>query len=105
MQPRDAFEARDEVQLLDVREDEEWVAGHIEGAVHIPMGQLMARLNEVDRERTVVVVCRMGGRSATVADALLRVGYEAHNLEGGMQAWQQAELPFVSDTDRDPYVA
>lgn len=83
--------------LLDVREPEEWQAGHAAGAVWIPMGELLGRLPEVPRDRRVVAVCRVGGRSERVAGALLQRGYDVVNLAGGMQAWASAGLDVVSD--------
>lgn len=104
MTPREAHERRDGVQFLDVRESDEWAAGHIAGAVHIPMGQLAARQDEVAIDRPVVCVCRSGARSGRVARALGRAGYEAHNLRGGMHAWSRAGLPFVADDGGPPRV-
>lgn len=101
----EAHELREEVQLLDVREPHEWEAGHIEEAVHIPMGQLAARQDEIAADRTVVAVCRSGARSGQVAAALQNAGYDAHNLDGGMQAWDRAGLPYVAEHDGDPRVA
>jgi rhodanese-related sulfurtransferase len=89
--------------LLDVREDDEWEAAHVEGAVHVPLGQLPERVAELPDER-VVVVCRSGARSGRATVWLNRNGYEAVNLEGGMQAWARARLPMVSDTGLDPVV-
>ncbi|GEO94283.1 rhodanese-like domain-containing protein [Kocuria turfanensis] len=80
-------------QVLDVREDFEVADGMIPGALHIPMGQLTARLPELDRTRPVIVVCRSGNRSARVADALNGAGYTADTMAGGMLAWQRAGLP------------
>jgi rhodanese-related sulfurtransferase len=81
--------------LLDVREHGEWASGRAPGAVHMPMSEL--RSDSVPRDRPVLVVCRMGGRSAAVADALDRLGYDAANVAGGMQAWAAAGLPVVGD--------
>lgn len=78
---------------LDVREDEEWDAGRIDGALHIPMGELGQRQAEIPQDRPIVAVCRSGSRSAAVTQALLRAGYEVENLAGGMEAWQAAGLP------------
>jgi rhodanese-related sulfurtransferase len=86
---------RAEFQLLDVREDDEWTAGHIDGALHIPLGQLAARLDELPKERTIVAVCRSGGRSEAAVRGLRKLGYEAENLEGGVNAWDRAKLPLV----------
>jgi rhodanese-related sulfurtransferase len=86
--------------LLDVREDEEWQAGHAPAAQHVPMGQLPARLDEVPADCTVVCVCRVGGRSGAVARALTAEGFDVRNLAGGMLAWEAAGFPVVSDGDR-----
>ena len=100
-----AHAMRAEVQLLDVREVPEWVAGHIEGAVHVPMHQLNAAQDQLSTDRTIVCVCRSGQRSAAVAQALSRAGYDAVNLLGGMHAWHLAGLAYVAEGDHDPYVA
>jgi rhodanese-related sulfurtransferase len=84
---------RGEAVLLDVREQREWDAGHAPGAVHIPLGQLAARLPELPQDRPVVAVCRSGSRSSRAVKALQRAGVEAENLDGGMRAWQRAGLP------------
>jgi rhodanese-related sulfurtransferase len=77
--------------LLDVRTADEWTGGHIAGSVHIPMDQLMQRMNEVgDR---VVCVCAVGARSARVAEFLNAQGREAVNLDGGIYAWASSGLP------------
>ena len=95
---------------LDVREDEEWVAGHLEGARHIPMGEVPGRLAEVAAladeapSGEVVVVCRSGGRSARVVAWLAHNGVDAVNLAGGMGAWADAGRPMVSETAGDPFV-
>ena len=81
--------------LLDVRESYEWAEGHAPDALHVPMSELNARADEIDRDRTVVCMCHVGQRSAVVADALTRAGWDAVNLAGGMEAWQQSGLPVV----------
>ena len=86
-----------EVLLLDVREDDEWAAGHAPDAVHVPMGQL--RQDTVPRDRPVLVVCRVGGRSAAVAQALEQLQYDVANVAGGMLTWSAAGLPVVRDGD------
>jgi rhodanese-related sulfurtransferase len=91
--------------LLDVREPDEWRAGHIEGAHHIPMGQLPQRLDEVPTDATVVAVCRSGQRSAQVTMWLGQQGYEVVNLDGGMHAWAGAGRAMVADHDGEPHVA
>jgi rhodanese-related sulfurtransferase len=95
-------------RLLDVREDEEWDAGHIDGAIHIPMGtvpQAVADgLDWLTPGAEVVVVCAVGGRSGQVAAWLNRQGYEALNLTGGMHAWADAGHPMVSTDGSKPTV-
>lgn len=78
--------------VLDVREDEEWEAGRIAGSVHIPLGALGSRQGEIP-QAPLIVVCRSGSRSAYAAAALIRAGYSAENLAGGLEAWQAAGLP------------
>lgn len=94
--------------LLDVREDDEWAAGHIDGAVHVPMMQVPQRLQfdpgPVTPDATVVVVCKVGGRSAQVTAWLRQQGYDATNLAGGMLAWDAAGRPMVADGDRPAQV-
>ena len=83
--------------LLDVREHDEWTAGHATGAQFVPLGEVDRRLTELERERRVVVMCRSGQRSAR-ATAFLRVqGFDAVNLAGGMRAWATAGLDVVTD--------
>ena len=87
-----------EAFLLDVREDDEWAAGHAPGAVHLPMHQVPARLAEVPTDRPVDVVCHFGGRSAQVTAYLLQAGVDARNVDGGMDAWERAGKPVVTDS-------
>ncbi|GAA4934787.1 rhodanese-related sulfurtransferase [Nonomuraea thailandensis] len=96
--PADAY-------LLDVREQDEWLAGHAPEAVHIPMTQIQGRVDEVPADRTVYVVCRVGGRSMNVTAWLNQLGRDAVNVGGGMQAWESASKPMVSETGQQPYVA
>lgn len=95
----------DEVWLLDVREDDEWAAGHAPGARHIPLGQLGARAAEVPQDELIYVICRSGHRSANAAQALAGAGWRAVNVAGGMQQWAAAGRPMVTDSGADPYVA
>lgn len=105
LHPREAHARLDEVQLLDVREVPEWVAGHVEVALHVPMHQLHTAQDQLATDRTIVCVCRSGARSAAVAEALRRAGYDAVNLLGGMVAWAADGLPYVAAGDADPRVA
>ncbi|HEX7966488.1 MAG TPA: rhodanese-like domain-containing protein [Gammaproteobacteria bacterium] len=74
-------------ELLDVREPSEYALVHVQGARHIPMGQIPGRLEELDSQRTYVVMCHHGGRSQRVAEFLAAQGYQAVNLAGGIDAW------------------
>jgi rhodanese-related sulfurtransferase len=102
------------VVLLDVREDDEWQRGHAPGARHIPIGQVPSRLNEIDPDVKLFVVCQAGGRSQRVAQYLARNGYAPVNVSGGMspcpsggwaprlrgeypQSWAVAGRPVVTD--------
>ena len=89
--------------LVDVREPEEWVAGHIDGAVHLPLGELAARVDELP-DGELVMLCRSGQRSARAVAWLNRVGRDAVNLSGGMHAWEAAGRPMVSETGAPPAV-
>ena len=91
--------------VLDVREDYEWVAGHIEGAKHVPMMQLPQHVQEaLHPEEHVVVVCRVGSRSAQVTAWLIQHGFDAVNLDGGLVAWEHAGLALVSEDGSPPRV-
>jgi rhodanese-related sulfurtransferase len=76
-----------EATLVDVREDAEWEAGRVPGAVHIELNELPARAEEVPKDRTAVFYCRTGNRSAMAAEAFAQAGWDAHNLGGGLVAW------------------
>jgi rhodanese-related sulfurtransferase len=84
-------------QLVDVRADHEWEAGHIAGAVHLPLDELAGRAKELDRERAVVVYCRGGRRCEMAAEALASAGFEATPIAGGIRAWEEAGLPLEPD--------
>lgn len=90
-----------DVVLLDVREDDEWAAGHVAGAVHIPMMQVPQRLEHdpgpITPQTPIVVMCKGGGRSAQVTAWLLQHGYDATNMTGGLLAWQAAGRPLEAD--------
>jgi hydroxyacylglutathione hydrolase len=83
--------------LIDVREPEEWSAGHAPDARLIPMSQVEGRLSELTGSAKTLVVCRTGGRSAAITELLTSRGLEAANLAGGMRAWSDAGLPVVTD--------
>lgn len=85
--------------VLDVREPEEWRAGHAKGAVHIPMGEIVARIHELPADQRVHVVCRVGGRSAQVTQYLIVQGLDAVNVDGGMLAWASSGCSLEADGD------
>ena len=93
--------------LLDVREPDEWDAGHAPGAHHLPMSQFNERYGDVlpPAETPIVAVCRVGGRSQRVAVALAQAGYTVANLAGGMQAWAEADNGVVTDDGSPGQVA
>ena len=86
------------VVLLDVREQDEWDAGHAPGAVHIPLAELPARLHELpDTDAgTLAVTCRGGGRSSQAVAWLGQQGFDVANLDGGMKSWHAAGKPVVA---------
>ena len=91
--------------LLDVRNADEWEAGHVEGATSIPMHQIVDRQGELPTNREIVVICKVGGRSAKVAEALVTAGYAAANVAGGAEAWQAAGFPIVTSDGQPGTVA
>jgi rhodanese-related sulfurtransferase len=91
------------LHVLDVREPVEWAHGHIDGATHIPLRDLPARLSEVPEGQTLVV-CKVGGRSAQAVGYLAAHGHDVVNLDGGMLEWEAAGRPMVSDTGQPPQV-
>ena len=89
--------------VLDVREDDEWQAGRVEGSVHIPLRELGDRFTELPTGQ-VLVVCRSGNRSAYATAYLTDQGFDAVNLAGGLIAWQGAGRPLTTDDDRPAQV-
>ncbi|MFC9651492.1 MULTISPECIES: rhodanese-like domain-containing protein [unclassified Streptomyces] len=94
--------------VLDVRENDEWAAGHVEGALHVPMSDFVARFGEVTEAvaegRRAYVMCRVGGRSAQVTQYLVQQGVDAVNVDGGMLAWDGAGRPMVADNGSPAFV-
>ncbi len=93
------------VYLLDVREDDEWTAGHAPDAVHVRLGELGARAAELPRNRQVYVICRSGTRSAYAAQALAGAGLTTVNVADGMTGWAVAGRPMISEDGSEPHVA
>jgi rhodanese-related sulfurtransferase len=83
--------------ILDVREPEEWAAGHVEGATHVPLGEVPQRLGELPDADPLYVICRSGNRSGRAVAWLGQQGVETVNVAGGMRAWAAAGRPMVSD--------
>ena len=91
--------------LLDVREDDEWAAGHAPEAVHVRLGDLGARTAELPRDQELYVICRSGARSAYASQALTAAGLNAVNVADGMTGWAIAGRPMVSEDGTEPHVA
>ena len=85
--------ARPSGTVVDVRERHEYVAGHVGGALLIPMGQLSARVHELDRSRPVYVICATGHRSLAMTDLLRACGFDAWSVTGGTNAWARSGRP------------
>ena len=87
----------DDIQIIDVREDHEVAIGTIPNSVHIPLAQILTRMNEIDPNRETVVHCKMGGRSARAIDALQRSGHQGRlmNLKDGIIGWSNEVDPSV----------
>ena len=79
--------------VLDVRQPEEYSAGHIAGSKLIPLGELNKRINELPKDREIVCVCASGNRSQSATKFLVDAGYNAFNMKGGMFLWQRTQLP------------
>jgi rhodanese-related sulfurtransferase len=99
--PRTVFDRREEVQLLDVREPIEWNEGRIEGAVHIPLQQVLdGRTEGLDPSRPVVIYCRTANRSEVARLMLEARGFQTHVMAGGSEAWVAEGLPFTTPDGR-----
>lgn len=90
------------IQLIDVRQDHEFEAGRIAGARHLELAQLPAQADVVEASRPVVFYCRSGARSGMATDAFAQAGFDAHNMVGGLLAWEAAGLPLDPE---DGYVS
>ena len=95
----------EDIYLLDVREDDEWTAGHAPGAVHISLGQLGGQADQVPKDQPVYVICRAGSRSARATQVLGANGWDVTNVSDGMQGWEAAGRPMVSESGAPPFVA
>lgn len=100
-----AADVPDDAFLLDVREPDEWEAGHAPDARHIPLGQLGARAEEIPKTAAIYVICRSGVRSARATQALTGAGWQALNVDDGMQGWAAAGRLMTTDSGAPPFVA
>ncbi|MEO9153012.1 MAG: rhodanese-like domain-containing protein [Lapillicoccus sp.] len=98
-------ELADDAVVLDVREQDEWDLGHAPHAVHIPLGDLPARVGELPQvDGALAVTCKAGGRSARAVAWLAQQGYDVRNVDGGMMAWAAAGKPMVAAGAAQPRV-
>jgi rhodanese-related sulfurtransferase len=84
--------------VVDVREDDEYADGHVSGAVHIPLGTVPQRFEEIPGDRPVYVICARGSRSARAVEFLRAKGIDAVNVAGGTLAWTNSDRPVVTGT-------
>ena len=85
------LQGRDDIVLIDVREQDEYDAGHIPGITLIPMSEFQSRVDEIPTDKTVILTCRSGNRSGQVFGFLKENGYDnIHNMDGGIVAWERA---------------
>ncbi|MCK0112221.1 rhodanese-like domain-containing protein [Ornithinimicrobium sp. F0845] len=95
----------DDAVVVDVREDNEWHAGHAPNAIHVPMGSVPESLDALpDTDETIPVICRSGGRSDRVVQWLVQQGFDVVNVDGGMRAWAAAGKEMQSEDGSEPTV-
>jgi rhodanese-related sulfurtransferase len=95
----------DGVFLVDVREEDEWTAGHAPDALHLRLGDLQDRAQELPRDQELYLICRGGARSAYAAQVLASQGWQTINVADGMTGWAVAGRPMVSESGAEPFVA
>lgn len=95
MDSHEAFGRLSEMQLVDVRQPHEFATGHIEGSLSIPLKQLPTRAPELNRDQRTLVICQIGQRSDFGARYLRSLGFDAHNLDGGLARWSAHGLPLM----------
>lgn len=100
-----AAEVPADARLVDVREHDEWAAGHAPDAVHIPLGEFGARYTEIPSDGAVYLICRSGARSNQAAHALSGAGWEALNVADGMIGWHAAGRAMECPAGSTPFVA
>ena len=91
------MDAGEDIQLIDVRQPDEYAFARIEGAKLIPLGEIVRRMNEIDPNKEVILQCKAGGRSATAIQMLTRAGFQGKmsNLKGGITAWSNEVDPSI----------
>ncbi|MGC5585203.1 rhodanese-like domain-containing protein [Ornithinimicrobium sp. W1679] len=95
----------DDALVVDVREHDEFAAGHTPGAIHLPMGDVPARLDELPiTDESLPVICRTGGRSGRTVQWLVQQGFDVVNVDGGMQAWKRQGKPMAAEGEGEPTV-
>jgi len=92
LSPREAA-VRPELRIVDVREHKEWRGGHVDGATHVPLDELPARLDELHIAQPIAFICASGARSDMAARLAREAGIDAVNIEGGLEAWRREGLP------------
>ena len=85
---KELLESGEQLNLVDVREDDEVAEGIIPGAIHIPLGEVSERVGELDKSKSYIIICRSGGRSGRATEFLEDAGYDAANMTGGMLEWE-----------------
>lgn len=100
-----AYEAQQTgTPIYDVREANEFVSGHAEGAISLPLSELGERHSEIPTDQEVLLICKSGGRSGQACQALEAAGYTVTNVTGGSLDWKARDLPFVSENGNEPDV-
>lgn len=98
-------ELADDAVVVDVREPDEWNAGHAPGAIHLPMGDVPARLGELpETDEPLPIICRSGNRSGRAVQWLQQQGFDVVNVAGGMLAWKRAGKPITGEEGLPPVV-
>lgn len=104
MEPNDLASRRNDMTIVDVREDSEWDAGHVPWAIHIPLDRIEAEKGRFDPSRPIVTICKTGPRSERAAQALRAAGFSAEHLNGGIVAWHHWGGAVVQDDGREGYI-
>lgn len=99
MEVREAAAASSGMHVIDVREYYEWAAGHVPGAIYLPLRHIPSRWTALPRDRPVLVTCQIGQRSALATSFLREKGIDAHNLEGGIEAWRALGHTLLDDSE------